>query len=47
MNATFMDMVFNLPSVVIKAVSFLILLKTKIHPIVLVVAGAVLGVVIF
>lgn len=47
MNATFMDMVFNLPSVVIIAVSFLILLKTKIHPIVLVVAGAVLGVVIF
>ncbi|MFR9020074.1 MAG: chromate transporter, partial [Fusobacterium sp.] len=47
MNATFMDMVFNLPSVVIIAVSFLILLKTKIHPIILVVAGAVLGVVIF
>jgi len=47
MNVNFMDMVFNLPSVVIIAVSFLILLKTKIHPIVLVVAGAVLGVAIF
>lgn len=47
MNATFMDMVFNLPSVLIIAVSFLILLKTKIHPIIFVVAGAILGVVIF
>lgn len=47
MNVTLMDMVFNLPSVIIIAVSFLILLKTKIHPIVLVVLGAILGVIIF
>ncbi|MCF2624937.1 chromate transporter [Fusobacterium perfoetens] len=47
MNINFMDMVFNIPSVIIIAVSFLILMKTKVHPIILVVAGAILGVLIF
>lgn len=47
MNIDFMNMVFNIPSVVIIAVSFLILLKTKIHPIVLVAAGAIIGILIF
>lgn len=47
MNIDFMNMFFNIPSVLVIAVSFLILMKTKIHPIILVVAGAILGVIFF
>ena len=47
MNIDFMNMFFNIPSVLVIVVSFLILMKTKIHPIILVVAGAILGVIFF
>lgn len=47
MNFEFMNRIFNFPSVIIIGVSFLILLKTKIHPIILVIAGAILGVIVF
>ena len=47
MNIDFMNIFFNIPSILVIAVSFLILMKTKIHPIILVVAGAILGVIFF
>lgn len=47
MNINFMNMIFNIPSVIVIILSFLILLKTKIHPIILVVVGAILGIFIF
>lgn len=47
MNINIMNLAFNIPSVIIIIASFLILMKTKIHPIILVLIGAVLGIIIF
>lgn len=46
-NFSFFDFHFNLPSLILVAVSFFILLKTKIHPIFLIAAGAIIGILIF
>lgn len=47
LNQEILGYVFNIPSVIIILGSLVFLLKTKIHPIVLVGAGAGLGIVIF
>ena len=39
--------IFNLPALVIFAVSLIVLFKTKVHPVVVVAFGAVFGVLFF
>ena len=47
LNVTVFNSVFNIPSIILSITAFIILLKTKIHPIFLIVGGAILGIIIF
>lgn len=47
MNFTVFNTVFNLPSLMIVAASFALLMKTKIHPIILILISAFAGIILF